>query len=99
MQRFLEAKSGVYCGPLKLLATEIYHKSNKQVSFFYQYTQPCQAFRRLKNSDSRVVYETQDSGIKRKYNDTFQSKISQSISTFGQDKKKEKYNYKKNKLG
>ncbi|RVE42605.1 hypothetical protein evm_012746 [Chilo suppressalis] len=30
MERFLEAKSGVYCGPLKLLATEIYHKSNKK---------------------------------------------------------------------
>ncbi|XP_075972723.1 suv3 RNA helicase [Anticarsia gemmatalis] len=29
MERFLTAKSGVYCGPLKLLATEIYHKSNK----------------------------------------------------------------------
>lgn len=33
MERFLEAKSGVYCGPLKLLATEIYHKANKRVSF------------------------------------------------------------------
>ncbi|CAG9791848.1 unnamed protein product [Diatraea saccharalis] len=30
MERYLEAKSGVYCGPLKLLATEIYHKSNKK---------------------------------------------------------------------
>ncbi|XP_072942061.1 ATP-dependent RNA helicase SUV3 homolog, mitochondrial [Epargyreus clarus] len=30
MQRFLKSKSGVYCGPLKLLATEIYHKSNKE---------------------------------------------------------------------
>ncbi|KAM3968178.1 suv3 RNA helicase [Aphomia sociella] len=30
MERFLSAKSGVYCGPLKLLATEIYHKSNKK---------------------------------------------------------------------
>lgn len=29
MERFLKSKSGVYCGPLKLLATEIYHKSNK----------------------------------------------------------------------
>lgn len=28
MEKFLKAKSGVYCGPLKLLATEIYHKSN-----------------------------------------------------------------------
>lgn len=29
MQRFLNAKSGIYCGPLKLLATEVYFKSNK----------------------------------------------------------------------
>ncbi|KAG5670604.1 hypothetical protein PVAND_000854 [Polypedilum vanderplanki] len=28
MERFLNAKSGVYCGPLKLLATEVYRKSN-----------------------------------------------------------------------
>lgn len=29
LQRFMEAKSGVYCGPLKLLATEVYNKSNE----------------------------------------------------------------------
>lgn len=28
MERFMHAKSGVYCGPLKLLATEVYHKCN-----------------------------------------------------------------------
>lgn len=28
MKRFLEAKSGIYCGPLKLLASEIYQKTN-----------------------------------------------------------------------
>lgn len=28
IKRYLEAKSGVYCGPLKLLAHEIYEKSN-----------------------------------------------------------------------
>lgn len=28
MERFLSSKSGVYCGPLKLLATEVYHKTN-----------------------------------------------------------------------
>nr|CAD7591475.1 unnamed protein product [Timema genevievae] len=28
MERFLSAKSGVYCGPLKLLATEVFNKSN-----------------------------------------------------------------------
>ncbi|XP_064631088.1 ATP-dependent RNA helicase SUPV3L1, mitochondrial-like [Lineus longissimus] len=29
LQRYLVAKSGIYCGPLKLLATEVYHKSNQ----------------------------------------------------------------------
>ncbi|XP_017081726.1 ATP-dependent RNA helicase SUV3 homolog, mitochondrial isoform X2 [Drosophila eugracilis] len=29
MERFLKAKSGVYCGPLKLLATEVYNKANE----------------------------------------------------------------------
>lgn len=36
IQRFLAAKSGVYCGPLKLLAHEIYEKSNDAVSFIPQ---------------------------------------------------------------
>lgn len=31
MQRFLEAKTGVYCGPLKMLATEVFNKSNLKV--------------------------------------------------------------------
>lgn len=35
IQRYLEAKSGVYCGPLKLLAHEIFEKSNTAVSLFY----------------------------------------------------------------
>ncbi|XP_014242250.1 ATP-dependent RNA helicase SUV3 homolog, mitochondrial [Cimex lectularius] len=30
LERFLNAKSGVYCGPLKLLATEVYKKSNER---------------------------------------------------------------------
>ncbi|XP_017482881.1 PREDICTED: ATP-dependent RNA helicase SUV3 homolog, mitochondrial [Rhagoletis zephyria] len=30
MERFLTAKSGVYCGPLKLLATEVFNKSNER---------------------------------------------------------------------
>jgi ATP-dependent RNA helicase SUPV3L1/SUV3 len=30
MERFLAAKSGVYCGPLKMLATEVYAKSNQR---------------------------------------------------------------------
>ncbi|XP_055692792.1 ATP-dependent RNA helicase SUV3 homolog, mitochondrial [Lutzomyia longipalpis] len=30
MERFLTAKSGVYCGPLKLLAAEVFHKSNER---------------------------------------------------------------------
>ncbi|XP_074642459.1 ATP-dependent RNA helicase SUPV3L1, mitochondrial-like isoform X2 [Tubulanus polymorphus] len=28
LQRFMNAKSGVYCGPLKLLASEVFHKAN-----------------------------------------------------------------------
>lgn len=32
IQRYLSAKSGVYCGPLKLLAHEIFEKSNSAVS-------------------------------------------------------------------
>ncbi|KAL5017188.1 hypothetical protein ScPMuIL_006777 [Solemya velum] len=28
LQRFLTSKSGIYCGPLKLLASEVFHKSN-----------------------------------------------------------------------
>lgn len=31
IQRFLAAKSGVYCGPLKLLAHEIFEKTNAAV--------------------------------------------------------------------
>ncbi|XP_054731967.1 ATP-dependent RNA helicase SUV3 homolog, mitochondrial [Anastrepha obliqua] len=30
MERFLTAKSGVYCGPLKLLATEVFNKANER---------------------------------------------------------------------
>ncbi|XP_063817646.1 ATP-dependent RNA helicase SUPV3L1, mitochondrial [Pseudophryne corroboree] len=30
IQRYLSAKSGIYCGPLKLLAHEIYKKSNEE---------------------------------------------------------------------
>ncbi|KAK5644789.1 hypothetical protein RI129_006089 [Pyrocoelia pectoralis] len=29
LERFMTAKSGVYCGPLKLLATEVFNKSNQ----------------------------------------------------------------------
>lgn len=35
IQRFLSAKSGIYCGPLKLLAHEIFQKSNDAVSMSY----------------------------------------------------------------
>lgn len=31
LERFRTAKSGVYCGPLKLLATEVYQKTNTLV--------------------------------------------------------------------
>uniref|UniRef100_A0A1A9WC08 ATP-dependent RNA helicase SUV3 homolog, mitochondrial n=1 Tax=Glossina brevipalpis TaxID=37001 RepID=A0A1A9WC08_9MUSC len=30
LERFLSAKSGVYCGPLKLLATEVFNKTNER---------------------------------------------------------------------
>ncbi|KAH8295033.1 hypothetical protein KR018_006286 [Drosophila ironensis] len=30
MERFLSAKTGVYCGPLKLLATEVYNRANER---------------------------------------------------------------------
>lgn len=30
LERFFSSKSGVYCGPLKLLATEVFHKSNQR---------------------------------------------------------------------
>ncbi|KAG9510578.1 ATP-dependent RNA helicase SUPV3L1, mitochondrial, partial [Fragariocoptes setiger] len=29
LNRFLQSKSGIYCGPLKMLAAEVYHKSNE----------------------------------------------------------------------
>lgn len=32
LQRFISAKSGVYCGPLKLLANEVFNKCNFMVS-------------------------------------------------------------------
>lgn len=31
MESFMKAKTGVYCGPLKLLATEVFHKCNALV--------------------------------------------------------------------
>ena len=37
IQRYLAAKSGVYCGPLKLLAHEIFEKSNNSVRIFVLY--------------------------------------------------------------
>ena len=32
LEKFMSSKSGVYCGPLKLLASEVYHKANEKVS-------------------------------------------------------------------
>ncbi|CAG0901484.1 unnamed protein product [Cyprideis torosa] len=32
LESFLKAKSGIYCGPLKLLAQEVFRKSNERVS-------------------------------------------------------------------
>mgnify|MGYP000958244689 CR=1 FL=1 len=33
LERFTSAKSGVYCGPLRLLANEVFTKTNAAVSF------------------------------------------------------------------
>ena len=33
LQRFLNCKTGVYCGPLRLLAQEVFQKANQQVRF------------------------------------------------------------------
>lgn len=30
LERFMMAKSGVYCGPLKMLAVEVFHKTNER---------------------------------------------------------------------
>ena len=32
LERFQSAKSGIYCGPLRLLASEVYQKTNDNVS-------------------------------------------------------------------
>lgn len=34
LERFMTAKSGVYCGPLKLLATEVFNKCKIRVNIF-----------------------------------------------------------------
>lgn len=39
IQRYLTAKSGVYCGPLKLLAHEIFEKSNTAVRIRFLWLQ------------------------------------------------------------
>ena len=35
LERFLAAKTGIYCGPLKLLAAEVFHKSNSAVGWHF----------------------------------------------------------------
>ena len=35
LERFLTAKTGIYCGPLKLLASEVFHKSNSAVGWHF----------------------------------------------------------------
>lgn len=37
LERFITAKSGVYCGPLKLLANEVFNKCNSRVSIKNNY--------------------------------------------------------------
>jgi len=33
LEKYLSSNSGVYCGPLKLLATEVYRKANERVRY------------------------------------------------------------------
>jgi ATP-dependent RNA helicase SUPV3L1/SUV3 len=33
LERFMTAKSGIYCGPLRMLANEVFQKSNDAVCF------------------------------------------------------------------
>lgn len=35
LERFITAKSGVYCAPLKLLVAEVFHKCNERVGIIY----------------------------------------------------------------
>ena len=35
LQRFMMAKSGIYCGPLRMLAVEVFNKCNEAVSSSY----------------------------------------------------------------
>jgi len=35
LERFIAAKSGVYCAPLKLLVAEVFHKCNERVDIIY----------------------------------------------------------------
>jgi replicative superfamily II helicase len=35
LERFITAKSGVYCAPLKLLVAEVFHKCNERVNIIY----------------------------------------------------------------
>lgn len=37
LKRFYNAESGVYCGPLRMLANEVFYKSNSAVSLIYSY--------------------------------------------------------------
>lgn len=39
MQRFLNAETGIYCGPLKLLAMEVFKKSNDNVCYGFDCVQ------------------------------------------------------------
>lgn len=42
LERFISSRSGIYCGPLKLLATEVFKKTNERVSlrsFFISFSE------------------------------------------------------------
>lgn len=40
LERYLSAKSGIYCGPLKLLATEVFKKANERVMVWLSFLLP-----------------------------------------------------------
>lgn len=37
LEKFINAKSGVYCAPLKLLVAEVFQKCNERVDIYFNY--------------------------------------------------------------
>lgn len=60
IQRYLAAKSGVYCGPLKLLAHEIFEKSNTAVCAGFSLS--CSVIKKFSGSAASSLHFKSDSG-------------------------------------